>query len=448
MSPARRFPALNAIFFLVLGVMLLHQAEHFAQVVQKNALDAACPNDCRGILGFVFDIEWVHFAYNTSILVSLTALYVAYRMWRPEWRRTNMGAWVAMTAAVGVIQGYHVVEHTWKLVQWFQNGRRSPTPGLLGQPLAPAEGRNFSLVELHFLLNTVVLVGVVVAWFGFGFHRFLWTRAARPLWVGVTVVLALAVVGGAAAWTERPPTMRLAARVYHGPLVIDRAMRLIGRSGTVVRGGIHVRANDVVVRDLAVVGGVNGIEVDGAKAVVLQNVSVSGAQIDGIHVRRASVLIRRCHVESGRNPWAQAIDISFSFDLPPSMIKKCTIRGGREGIVTHSAKVMVRGNRIRATSLRGIGMTEMSMGEIRGNHVEDAVGVGIFCGDYSHCRIVKNRVVGTRPDHASADLTRRGFPVQAHYYAHATVERNTLVGNPRGVSAFAGARLIRPGRGG
>lgn len=435
MSPAHRHPRLNAAFFLVLGVMLLHEAEHVSQVLQKDVLGASCPNDCRGLLGFAFDIEWVHFAYNTSILVALSALYLAYRLWRREWRQANLGAWLSLTIALGVIQSYHVVEHTVKLVQWFQNGHRSPTAGILGM--------NLSLVELHFTINTIVLLGVLGGWFGFGFHRALWPRQARRLWVGAAAVLSLMVVGGAAAWTERPPTEHLAARVYQGPLVIDHSMRLVGRAGTVVRGGIRITASDVVVRDLAVEGGVNGIDVDGATGVLLERVSVSGAEIDGIHVRRASVTIRGCRVDSGENPWAQAIDVSFAFDLPPSIVKRCTIRGGREGIVSHSAHVMVRGNHVSGTSLRGIGITEMSMGDIHGNRVENALGVGIFCGDYSHCRIAKNVVSGTRADAASQDLTRMGYAVQAHFGALATVEENTLVGNPHGVSAFAGARVRR-----
>lgn len=432
-DPARRHPLLNAAFFVVLGVMLLHEAEHVAQVVQKDIRNAPCPNDCRGLLGFAFDLEWVHFVYNTSIWLALTGLYLAYRMWRPEWRQASRTGWVSITAAVLVAQAYHVVEHTVKLVQWFQNGHRSPTIGILGG--------SFSLIELHFTLNTIVLVGVLAGWFLLGFHRAVWPRTARPAWVAATAVLALLVAGGAAAWTQRPETVHLAARVYQGPIVLDHAMRLVGKPGTIVRGGIKVTASDVIVRNLAVEGGVNGIEVDGAKAVLLQKVSVSGAQIDGIHVRRASVVIRGCRIDSGENPWAQAIDISFSYDYAPSAVKGCTITGGREGIVSHSSQVMVRGNVVRGTSLRGIDVTEMSMGEVSGNKVHDALGVGIFCGDRSMCHIEGNLVTGTRPDAASQDLSRMGYAVQIDFESEATVLENRLHGNPFGVGTFAGARL-------
>jgi nitrous oxidase accessory protein NosD len=96
----------------------------------------------------------------------------------------------------------------------------------------------------------------------------------------------------------RPPVVHLAAGVHKGPLVIDRRETLVGEQGAVVRGGIIVRADDVTIRNVAVVGGENGIEVDEARNVVLDRVSVSGAQLDGIHVRRSNVEIRDCTIDS------------------------------------------------------------------------------------------------------------------------------------------------------
>ena len=72
--------------------------------------------------------------------------------------------------------------------------------------------------------------------------------------------------------------------------------------------------------------------------------------------------------------------------------------GGMEGIVTPFRACLVRDNRVSGTSLRGITLTEMSMADVQENDVVDALGVGIFCGDYSMCRIEENSVSGTRPD--------------------------------------------------
>ena len=62
--------------------MAAHEAEHVAQVIQKDALQNSCPVDCRGLLGFKADVEWVHFTYNHAILIALAAIYVGFGLWR------------------------------------------------------------------------------------------------------------------------------------------------------------------------------------------------------------------------------------------------------------------------------------------------------------------------------------------------------------------------------
>jgi len=197
------------------------------------------------------------------------------------------------------------------------------------------------------------------------------------------------------------------------------------------------------VRDVAVFGGEYGIQVENAERVLLDGVSVAGAVLDGINVRRSSVTIRACAVTSLQSPFAQGIDISFGFDLAPSTVERCTVSGAREGIVSHFANVMIEDNRVSGTALRAITVTEMSMGEVEGNRVDSASGVGIFCGDYSHCRIAGNSVANTRADPESDEGTRQGYAIQAHYGATATLEDNTVVASPYGVGAFFGARIER-----
>ena len=85
------------------------------------------------------------------------------------------------------------------------------------------------------------------------------------------------------AWATQPPTVHLAAGVHQGPIVITTSQVLDGEPGTIVKGGIVVRSDDVTVRDLAVIGGEYGIDVDQADGVRLENVSVSDAKLDGIH---------------------------------------------------------------------------------------------------------------------------------------------------------------------
>ncbi|MEJ7791635.1 MAG: right-handed parallel beta-helix repeat-containing protein [Gaiellaceae bacterium] len=243
-----------------------------------------------------------------------------------------------------------------------------------------------------------------------------------------------------AAWAGQPPTVRLAAGVHEGPLVLDRAQRLIGEPGAIVRGGIRIEADDVTVRDVAVFGGEVGIEVRDSEDVVLDGVRVGGASMDGISARRSSVTVRDCEIDSPAVAGSQGIDISFAMTLPPSLVERCDVRGGSEGIVSHLAHVTFRENRVSGTVLRGIAVTEMSMGSVDRNVVEDAVGVGIFCGDYSRCRITENSVSGTRVD-PSGNPTRAGYGIVSHFGAVAELDDNQL---DREAAAFIDGRLERP----
>lgn len=254
---------------------------------------------------------------------------------------------------------------------------------------------------------------------------------------------ALVVLASAAgvAWGTQPPLVRLQAGIHEGPLVLDHSQRLVGEPGAVVRGGIVVTASGVTVRDVTVIGGEHGIEVDDAQRVLLDGVQVRGARLDGIHVRRSTVTIRDCGVADPAGSYAQGIDVSFGFDLAPSVIEGCTVSGGMEGIVTHFTHALVRDNRVSGTTLRGITLTEMSMAEVEENQVEHALGVGIFCGDYSMCMIEDNFVSGTRPDFESGDRTRLGYGIVAHYGAEATVADNRLRGNAHTVGSFLHATI-------
>jgi nitrous oxidase accessory protein NosD len=251
---------------------------------------------------------------------------------------------------------------------------------------------------------------------------------------------ALFLAAGATGWITAPPTVYLERGVHQGPLVLDEEQHLVGRDGAIVRGGIVIRADGVTVRNVTVIGGENGIDVDDARRVRLDDVHVLNSELDGIHVRRSEVAIENCTVALGPRPYTQGIDISFSMHQHMSMVKGCEVTGGAEGIVTHSSMVMVEDNRVHGTSLRGITMTEMSMGEVVGNQVSGALGVGIFCGDRSECAIERNVVSGTRHD-PTGDPSRVGVGIETHFDSIAELEDNVLDGNPVPRRAFAGARF-------
>jgi hypothetical protein len=250
-------------------------------------------------------------------------------------------------------------------------------------------------------------------------------------------VAAVTLVAGAAgvARAAQPPTVLLSGA--HQRLVVTRPQTIVG-DGAVVYGGIAIRASNVTIRNVTVVGGENGVDVEHARNVRLERVRVEGARGDGIHVRQASVSIRDCRVRTP-NATGQGIDISFAMEAGMSEVSGCRLTGGRDGIVTHVAMVDVRGNRVTRTQGSAISMTEMSMGMVERNHVDGAVGVGILCADSSECHIERNVVGFVRPDRASGDLTRMGYGIEAHYNALAHVRQNRA----GRVRAFLGSEIRR-----
>jgi Right handed beta helix region len=331
--------------------------------------------------------------------------------------------------------------------------RRLPyQPGWAAVPLG--------LLELVLTMSVVWLLGIAAplepaVWFfvgtwllaqllahaGFPLLRLTYAEdggeLGRPgLAISAAAPLALAGVLGV-AWLTLPPVVRLPAGTHEGPLILDSPQRLIGEDGAVVRGGIVVHSDDVTVRNVTVIGGESGITVDDAEDVVLDDVRIVGAEVDGIHVRRSSVTIRDCDVSRLASEHSQGIDISFSMHREPSLVEDCRVEGAWEGIVSHSSQVMVRENTVRATTSRAIAVTEMSMGSVERNSVEAARGIGIFCGDYSRCEITRNEVSGTMPDHTTEDGMRDGYAIQAHFYAAAEVHDNRLTGNVHDHGAFA-----------
>ena len=103
-------------------------------------------------------------------------------------------------------------------------------------------------------------------------------------------VAAVTLAGVAGAVAVIPPTVHLHG-VVRGPLVIDHAQTLVG--GT-VRGGIVISASHVTLKDVTVIGGENGIDVENAEHVMLDGVRILGVTLDGIHVRRGSVMVKDC----------------------------------------------------------------------------------------------------------------------------------------------------------
>ena len=243
--------------------------------------------------------------------------------------------------------------------------------------------------------------------------------------VVATLVAVPFAAAGALWWSNLPPTVHLGAGVIRGPLVVDRREHLVGGPGTVV------------------VGGENGVTVEGYRNVTLDHVSVAHASLDGIHVRDTAVTIRHCSVDMRGSPFGQGIDISFGAGFGGSLVEGCTIVGGAQGILFDASTGTLRGNHVKQTGLRAISMDEMSMGGIERNSVNGANGVGISCNDHSMCMVDGNRVTGTRSDSAGGNRTRAGYGLVVDYGAEAQVGRNDLARNPARVGVFLGSTVTQ-----
>jgi hypothetical protein len=331
--------------------------------------------------------------------------------YQPAWTAVPLGA-VELGVLMAIVYGFHLHPPLWPALALFGAG------WLASVVLAQA---GFPLLRLGYAEDGGELGGIGSV---------------------AAAALVLAFAGSAATWYVRlPPVVHLSAGVHQGPLVITRREVLQGDPGAVVRGGIVVAHDDVEIKHVTVVGGQNGIDVENVDGTVLDGVTVQGAKLDGIHVRGAGIIIRNCTVDMLGNPIGQGIDISFNMDMGMSMVEGCTIVGGMQGITTHSSMTEIEGNRVSRTTGQAISVAEMSMGTAIHNEIRDALGVGLNCDDQSMCMFERNTVIGTRPDNASGDPSRRGVAVLASFYSEATLWQNRLVANPVAVGAITNSML-------
>lgn len=138
-----------ALFYLLVLTQAGHFMEHAMQMVQIHLLDQP-PAESHGIFG-ALDIEWVHFIWNTWILVAVTLLL--YRFGRNPW------LWATLLVAL-----WHEVEHTYIMVDYLDTGQQG-TPGLLAEGGALGGGLGIIRPDLHFWYNvieTAPLIGAFV----------------------------------------------------------------------------------------------------------------------------------------------------------------------------------------------------------------------------------------------------------------------------------------------
>jgi nitrous oxidase accessory protein NosD len=374
------------------------------------------------------------------VLLAACALTGALHRWWPV-------ELVALMLAVGLVLDLQV----WHRLLPYQ-------PAWAMVPLGAVELGALMAIVLGFGLHAPVwpalalfgagwLAAVIAAQAGFPLLRLAYAEDGGELGLlgrVAAAAIALALVGCAATvYVRSPPVVHLAAGVHQGPLVITRRENLVGEPGAVVKGGIVVRHDDVHISHLTIVGGENGISVYGYHGTQIDDVSISGAKMDGVHVRLADVMITNCTIDMLDNPMGQGIDISFNMNMGMSMVEGCTLTGGQNGITTHSSMTDIVGNRVSRTRGQAISVTEMSMGMAMDNQIQGALGVGLYCNDRSMCTFEHNTVVGTRDDSGGGDRSRRGFGLLASFQSEADVHDNQLEANPVPMGTVTGS-IIRP----
>jgi hypothetical protein len=213
-------------------------------------------------------------------------------------------------------------------------------------------------------------------------------------------------------------------------------------SGSVVQGPVTVLADGVRLRDLVVSGGERGILIWQADHVAIERVLVRGARLHGIEVAPGSATISQCTIEGLVSPYAQGLEVRNSSGRPRTVVEGCSVSSGQEGLVSHASRVEFRGNHVSDTSLRAIVITEMSEGIAEGNDVSGVAGVGLYCGDESHCEFRGNSVRGV--DAApSAGRSHGGYGAVARYHATMRLDGNTFedLGSDEPVGLFLYARV-------
>ena len=137
-----------ALFYVLVVTQVGHFFEHVAQVVQIHALGLKGAN-ARGVFG-ALDIEWVHFLWNSWIILAVVALLAS---------RFRRNPWLWATLAIA---GWHELEHAYIMSVYLSTGKAG-TPGLLAQGGAIAGGLPLSRPDLHFLYNLIETTPLLLA---------------------------------------------------------------------------------------------------------------------------------------------------------------------------------------------------------------------------------------------------------------------------------------------
>jgi hypothetical protein len=145
---------------LYLGLALTqagHVGEHVVQVIQLRVLGLSGEH-AHGVFG-ALDIEWVHFAWNSWIMVAVAILLV----------RFHRNPWLWATA---LLAAWHLLEHAVLIVIYLATGVQG-TPGLLARGGLVVGGLDIARPELHLVYNLAETLPLLIG-LGWELRRRTW----------------------------------------------------------------------------------------------------------------------------------------------------------------------------------------------------------------------------------------------------------------------------------
>jgi hypothetical protein len=145
------------IFVLTVAAQAFHMVEHIAQVMQKFVFHVT---PAHGLIGQL-NLEQVHFAFNLFYLSMLVAVMIGWFYYGSQVSKKWKAFGIALVLTV-LVQGYHMAEHSVKLVQFIETMMQG-TPGILGS--------HFDGVIFHAALNTAVFLPVLIVFFAAGIYK-------------------------------------------------------------------------------------------------------------------------------------------------------------------------------------------------------------------------------------------------------------------------------------
>jgi hypothetical protein len=148
------------VFLVAISLQSFHMLEHIVQLHQHAILGWSI-KDSSGLFA-ALNLEEIHWIYNVAYLILLAIVFKKCSFQKIQNRPDFHKVFVLLFNISFFLQGYHVIEHSVRMIQYLQT-QCVPCPGILG-PFVDG-------VYLHFTLNFLVFIYPLAAFFVLGFHK-------------------------------------------------------------------------------------------------------------------------------------------------------------------------------------------------------------------------------------------------------------------------------------